>query len=374
MLQFLQKLGKSFMLPIAVLPAVGIILAIGREDLLNIPFIYAAGTAVFDHLPLITIILAGIFGFVWPPIQSVITSFGEWMIGLGGIGAGIYGIFNRLLIPFGLHHVLNNIFWFQFGDFHGKTGDLARFFAKDPTAGTYMTGFFPIMMFGLPAACLAMIAAAKPSKRKATAGMMIGLALTAFITGITEPIEFAFMFLSPLLYGVHALLTGFSLFIVNILGIRSGFSFSAGAIDYLISYGIAEKPLLLLVVGLCYAVIYFAVFYVLIKSLNLKTPGREDDEEEEEEVLSEDTAGSVEEHAMLKGLGGRQNLETIDHCATRLRLTVQDTSLINETALKKAGAKGVIKTGNKTAQVIIGPNVEFVAEELREAVRHDSQK
>ncbi|WP_368222044.1 N-acetylglucosamine-specific PTS transporter subunit IIBC [Bacillus velezensis] len=458
MLQFLQKLGKSFMLPIAVLPAVGIILAIGREDLLNIPFIYAAGTAVFDHLPLIfaigiaigiskdsngaaalsgaisyimldaavksinstnnmavfggiiagliagytynrfkdtklpeylgffsgrrlvpivtaliTIILAGVFGFVWPPIQSVITSFGEWMIGLGGIGAGIYGIFNRLLIPFGLHHVLNNIFWFQFGDFHGKTGDLARFFAKDPTAGTYMTGFFPIMMFGLPAACLAMIAAAKPSKRKATAGMMIGLALTAFITGITEPIEFAFMFLSPLLYGVHAILTGFSLFIVNVLGIRSGFSFSAGAIDYLLSYGIAEKPLLLLVVGLCYAVIYFVVFYMLIKTLNLKTPGREDDEEEEE-VLSEDTAGSVEEHAMLKGLGGRQNLETIDHCATRLRLTVQDTSLINEAALKKAGAKGVIKTGNKTAQVIIGPNVEFVAEELREAVRLDDQK
>lgn len=422
MLQFLQKLGKSFMLPIAVLPAVGIILAIGREDLFNIPFVYQAGSAVFAHLPLVfaigiaigiakdsngaaalsgaisyvmldaatkaidktnnmavfggiiagliagytynrfkdtklpeylgffsgrrlvpivtaivTVILAGIFGFVWPPIQSAINDFGEWMLGLGGIGAGIFGVFNRLLIPVGLHHVLNNIFWFQFGEFNGVTGDLARFFAKDPTAGTYMTGFFPIMMFGLPAACFAMIVTAKPEKRKATAGMMIGLALTAFITGITEPIEFSFMFLSPLLYVVHAILTGLSLFIVNVLGIRSGFTFSAGGIDYLTSYGIAEKPLLLLVVGLCYAVLYFVVFYVLIRVLNLKTPGREDDDPDE--VLDEDTANSVNDNLMLRGLGGKTNLQTIDHCATRLRLTVNSTSLIDEALLKKSGSK-----------------------------------
>ncbi|MCY9134607.1 N-acetylglucosamine-specific PTS transporter subunit IIBC [Bacillus atrophaeus] len=452
MLQFLQKLGKSFMLPIAVLPAVGIILAIGREDLFNIPFVYQAGSAVFAHLPLVfaigiaigiakdsngaaalsgaisyvmldaatkaidktnnmavfggiiagliagytynrfkdtklpeylgffsgrrlvpivtaivTVILAGIFGFVWPPIQSAINEFGEWMLGLGGIGAGIFGVFNRLLIPVGLHHVLNNIFWFQFGEFNGVTGDLARFFAKDPTAGTYMTGFFPIMMFGLPAACFAMIVTAKPEKRKATAGMMIGLALTAFITGITEPIEFSFMFLSPLLYVVHAILTGLSLFIVNVLGIRSGFTFSAGGIDYLTSYGIAEKPLLLLVVGLCYAVLYFVVFYVLIRVLNLKTPGREDDDPDE--VLDEDTANSVNDNLMLRGLGGKTNLQTIDHCATRLRLTVNSTSLIDEALLKKAGAKGVVKAGSSSVQVIIGPNVEFAAEELKAAVK-----
>ncbi|MCY8522107.1 N-acetylglucosamine-specific PTS transporter subunit IIBC, partial [Bacillus atrophaeus] len=448
MLQFLQKLGKSFMLPIAVLPAVGIILAIGREDLFNIPFVYQAGSAVFAHLPLVfaigiaigiakdsngaaalsgaisyvmldaatkaidetnnmavfggiiagliagytynrfkdtklpeylgffsgrrlvpivtaivTVILAGIFGFVWPPIQSAINEFGGWMLGLGGVGAGIFGVFNRLLIPMGLHHVLNNIFWFQFGEFNGVTGDLARFFAKDPTAGTYMTGFFPIMMFGLPAACFAMIVTAKPEKRKATAGMMIGLALTAFITGITEPIEFSFMFLSPLLYVVHAILTGLSLFIVNVLGIRSGFTFSAGGIDYLASYGIAEKPLLLLVVGLCYAVLYFVVFYVLIRVLNLKTPGREDDDPDE--VLDEDTANSVNDNLMLRGLGGKTNLQTIDHCATRLRLTVNSTSLIDEALLKKAGAKGVVKAGSNSVQVIIGPNVEFAGEELK---------
>ncbi|GAK79213.1 phosphotransferase system (PTS) N-acetylglucosamine-specific enzyme IICB component [Bacillus subtilis Miyagi-4] len=289
------------------------------------------------------------------------------MLGLGGIGAGIFGLFNRLLIPLGLHHVLNNIFWFQFGEYNGVTGDLARFFAKDPTAGTYMTGFFPIMMFGLPAACLAMVVTAKPSKRKATAGMMIGFALTAFITGITEPIEFAFMFLSPLLYAVHAVLTGLSLFIVNWLGIRSGFSFSAGAIDYVLSYGIAEKPLLLLLVGICYAAVYFIVFYVLIKALNLKTPGREDDDVDE--VLDENTVQDVNENIMLKGLGGKENLQTIDHCATRLRLTVKDTALVDEALLKKAGAKGVVKSGGQSVQVIIGPNVEFAAEELRAAVK-----
>ncbi|KAF1679049.1 MULTISPECIES: N-acetylglucosamine-specific PTS transporter subunit IIBC [Bacillus] len=452
MLSFLQKLGKSFMLPIAVLPAVGIILALGREDVLDIPFIYQAGTSVFDHLPLIfaigiaigiskdsngaaglsgaisylmldaatktidktnnmavfggiiagliagytynrfkdtklpeylgffsgrrlvpivtaiiTIILAGLFGIVWPPIQSGINEFGEWMLGLGSVGAGIFGLFNRLLIPLGLHHVLNNIFWFQFGEYNGVTGDLARFFAKDPTAGTYMTGFFPIMMFGLPAACLAMIVTAKPSKRKATAGMMIGFALTAFITGITEPIEFAFMFLSPLLYAVHAVLTGLSLFIVNWLGIRTGFSFSAGAIDYVLSYGIAEKPLLLLLIGICYAAVYFIVFYVLIKALNLKTPGREDDDVGE--VLDENTVQDVNENIMLKGLGGKENLQTIDHCATRLRLTVKDAALVDEALLKIAGAKGVVKSGGSSVQVIIGPNVEFAAEELRAAVK-----
>ncbi len=244
---------------------------------------------------------------------------------------------------------------------------MARFFAKDPTAGTYMTGFFPIMMFGLPAACLAMVVTAKPSKRKATAGMMIGFALTAFITGITEPIEFAFMFLSPLLYAVHAVLTGLSLFIVNWLGIRSGFSFSAGAIDYVLSYGIAEKPLLLLLVGICYAAVYFIVFYVLIKALNLKTPGREDDDVDE--VLDENTVQDVNENIMLKGLGGKENLQTIDHCATRLRLTVKDTALVDEALLKKAGAKGVVKSGGQSVQVIIGPNVEFAAEELRAAVK-----
>ncbi|OLP64270.1 PTS system glucose-specific EIICB component [Bacillus pumilus] len=451
--QFFQKLGKSFMLPIAVLPAAGIILAIGREDVFNIPFIHAAGNAIFANLALIfamgvaigmskdgngaaalsgaisyfilsagtttinstnnmgvlggilcgllagyvynqfkdtklpeylgffsgrrlvpivtaffTILLAAVFGFVWPPVQSVINDLGEWILSLGATGAGLFGFFNRLLIPLGLHHVLNNLFWFQFGEFNGATGDLARFFKGDPSAGVFMTGFFPVMMFGLPAACLAMIVTAKPDKRKATAGLMIGMALTSFITGITEPIEFSFMFLSPLLYGVHAILTGFSLFIVNTIGIHSGFAFSAGAIDYILSFGIAQKPIMLLVVGVIYGAIYFVVFYFLIKLLNLKTPGREDDDIAD---LAEKNATNTGESTLLEGLGGKGNITTIDHCATRLRLTVEDTNLINEATLKKAGAKGVLTSGKTAVQIIIGTNVEFVADDLRQQVEQE---
>ncbi|MGD6975135.1 N-acetylglucosamine-specific PTS transporter subunit IIBC [Bacillus altitudinis] len=451
--QFFQKLGKSFMLPIAVLPAAGIILAIGREDVFNIPFIHAAGNAIFANLALIfamgvaigiskdgngaaalsgaisyfilsagttsinstnnmgvlggilcgllagyvynkfkdtklpeylgffsgrrlvpimtalfTILLAAVFGYVWPPIQSVINDLGEWILSLGATGAGLFGFFNRLLIPLGLHHVLNNLFWFQFGEFNGATGDLARFFKGDPSAGVFMTGFFPVMMFGLPAACLAMIVTAKPEKRKATAGLMIGMALTSFITGITEPIEFSFMFLSPLLYGVHAILTGLSLFIVNTLGIHSGFAFSAGAIDYVLSFGIAQKPILLLVVGVIYGVIYFVVFYFLIKLLKLKTPGREDDDIEDIPGGDTHTAGAS---MLVEGLGGKDNITTIDHCATRLRLTVEDTNLLNEGTLKKAGAKGVLTSGETSVQIIIGTNVEFVADDLRKEVDRD---
>jgi PTS system N-acetylglucosamine-specific IIC component len=274
-----------------------------------------------------------------------------------------------LLIPLGLHHVLNNIFWFQFGEYNGVTGDLARFFANDPTAGTFMTGFFPVMMFGLPGACLAMILTAKTEKRKATAGFLLGLALTSFITGITEPIEFTFMFLSPFLYLVHAILTGLSLFIVNILDIRSGFSFSAGGIDYLLNFGISEKPVLLLVVGLIYGVIYFVVFYFLIKAMDLKTPGREDETIEDGLSEKEAAASAVQENILLEGLGGAENIETIDYCATRLRLTLQDVTKMNESLLKQAGSKGVVRTAKNSVQVIIGTNVEFVAEELKRSLK-----
>ena len=208
-------------------------------------------------------------------IQSGIDAVAHGIVNLGSIGAGLFGLLNRLLIPIGLHHVMNTYFWFVLGDFTNAAGDIvhgdiARFFAKDPSAGMFMTGFFPVMMFGLPAACFAMIAAAKPEKRKMVTGMLGGLALTSFLTGITEPIEFSFMFLSPVLYGIHAVLTGLSLFITTTLGIHDGFSFSAGAIDYVLNFGIATKPLLLAGIGLIYAAIYFVVFYFLIKKFDLK--------------------------------------------------------------------------------------------------------
>ncbi|WP_096439552.1 N-acetylglucosamine-specific PTS transporter subunit IIBC [Alteribacter populi] len=454
MLGFLQRIGKALMLPIAVLPAAGLLLRLGQEDLLNIPFMAAAGDAVFANLPLlfaigvaiglakdnngaaglagaigffilnegaqtinpdidmsflggliigvvagllynryhdiqlpdwlgffsgrrfvpiitalVTILLAFIAGYAWPPVQAGIDALGQGIIDLGAAGAGVYGFLNRLLIPVGLHHVLNSFVWFEFGSFNGATGDLHRFFAGDPTAGVYMGGFFPIMMFGLPAACLAMILAAKRHRRKATAGMLGGLALTSFLTGITEPIEFSFMFLSPLLYGVHAVLTATSMFVVNTLGILHGFTFSAGAFDFFLNFGIATQPLLLAIIGLIYAAIYFVVFYFLIVKLGLKTPGREDDDEDEElatqEGHSKDDKYEARSESYIEALGGKENIAQLDNCVTRLRLKMDDMSKVDEAALKKAGARGVMKLNSTDLQVIVGTDVEFLASAMK---------
>lgn len=455
MLGFLQRIGKSLMLPIAVLPAAGLILRFGQDDLLGIPFLAKSGDAIFANLALIfaigvavgwakdnsgaaglagvvgylvltngtaalnedinmgvlggiiaglvagalynrfhdiklpdylgffggkrfvpivtsaaTLVLAFAFGYIWPPIQDAIHNFGNWIIAQGAIGAGIFGTVNRLLIPIGLHHVVNSLFWFDFGSFTNAAGevvkgDIARFFAGDKTAGLYMTGFFPIMMFGLPAAALAMIATAKEHKRKATAGLLVSLGLTAFLTGITEPIEFSFMFLAPALYGVHALLTGSSMAITAMLGIKDGFTFSAGGLDFLLNFGIATKPWLLLLVGLIYGVIYFVLFYFLIKKFNIKTPGREDDDVPSTEEGSGKAAYSELGIKYMNALGGKENLANIDNCVTRLRLKVNDISKVDEAELKKIGAKGVIKLNKTDLQVIVGTDVEFVANEMR---------
>ncbi|WP_280769650.1 N-acetylglucosamine-specific PTS transporter subunit IIBC [Salipaludibacillus daqingensis] len=451
MLGFLQRIGKALMLPIASLPAAALLLRLGAEDVLDIPFMAAAGGALFDNLPLLfaigvaigmskdgngaaglagaigffvltegtqainpdinmaflggifsgviagllynkyhniqlpqwlgffggrrfvpivtaaaMIIFAAIFGFIWPPVQEGIDALGQWIIGSGAVGVGVYGFLNRLLIPIGLHHVLNSLVWFEFGEFNGATGDLNRFFAGDPEAGRFMVGFFPIMMFALPAACLAMIAAAKEHRRKAVAGMMIGIAFTSFLTGITEPIEFSFMFLSPLLYVVHALLTATSMIVTNALGILHGFGFSAGAIDYFLNFGIATRPLLLAGVGLVYAVIYFVVFYFLIKALDLKTPGREDEDDEFEDrpVQSGEKYENLAQ-LYLEGLGGKENIQSLDNCVTRLRMKVKNMDKVDEKALKKAGAKGVMKLNSTDIQVVIGTDVEFVADAMR---------
>ncbi|WP_078553544.1 N-acetylglucosamine-specific PTS transporter subunit IIBC [Bacillus alkalicellulosilyticus] len=327
-------------------------------------------------VPIVTaafmVVLAGIMGFVWPGIQMFIDSIGDWIVGAGATGVAAFGFLNRLLIPIGLHHVLNSLVWFVFGEYNGATGDLHRFFAGDPTAGMFMGGFFPIMMFGLPAACLAMYFAAKREKRKAVAGMFISIAFTSFLTGITEPIEFTFMFLSPLLYVVHAALTGAALAITYSLGILHGFGFSAGAIDYFLNFGLATKPFLLVIVGLVFAAIYFFVFFFLIKKFDLKTPGREEDGEESiadsnPNLNSPSSLKNYNQLAVdyLTALGGKDNIMAIDNCVTRLRLSMKDATIIDENELKKLGAKGVLKVGPRNIQVIIGTDVEFLAEAMK---------
>lgn len=227
------------------------------------------------------------FGLVWEPIGHVITDFGQWMTGLGAVGAGIFGAINRALLPVGMHQFVNTVAWQEIGSYKDSAGavwhgDLPRFFHGDPTAGQFMTGFFPIMMFALPAAALAITHCARPERRKAVGGMMMSLALTSFVTGITEPIEFAFMFIAPVLYVIHVVLTALSMAVTWALGVHHGFSFSAGAIDYFLNWNLATKPWMIIPIGLVFAVIYYAVFRFAIIKWNLPTPGREPEEELED--------------------------------------------------------------------------------------------
>ncbi|WP_427922189.1 PTS transporter subunit EIIC [Streptomyces sp. cg40] len=392
--QGLQKIGRSLQLPIAVLPAAGILLRFGQADIhdkLHLPdkvtAVFAtAGGAIFDNLPLLFCIgvaigfakksdgstalaalvgflvysnvlkafpvtdakilkgadvaatynnpgvLGGIimgllsavlwqrfhrtklvdwlgffngrrlvpiimafvgtlmgvfFGLVWKPIGEGISNFGEWITGLGAFGAGLFGLINRGLIPVGMHQFVNSVAWFQIGDYKDSTGavvhgDLTRFFAGDPSAGQFMSGFFPIMMFGLPAAALAIAHSARPERRKAIMGMMISLALTSFVTGVTEPIEFSFMFIAPALYAIHAVLTALSMAITWALGVHAGFTFSAGFIDYALNWNLATKPWLIIPIGLVFGAVYYFVFRFAINKWNLPTPGREPEEEIED--------------------------------------------------------------------------------------------
>ena len=450
-----QQLGRSLMLPIAVLPVAGLLLRLGQPDLLDVTPIARAGEAVFDNLPLLFAIgvsvgfskdsggvaglasalgylvmmavrtsidpgvkpdvLGGIFvgliagalynrtkdielpsylaffggkrfvpivtgvacvvlgaalGIAWPPVQKGIDAIGEWLIGAGALGLFVYGVLNRVLIVTGLHHILNNLVWFVFGNYSsgGKvvTGDLHRFFAGDPHAGSFMTGFFPVMMFGLPAACLAMYRAAPAANRRATGGMLLSMALTAFLTGVTEPIEFTFMFLAPELYALHAVLTGISMALMNALGVRLGFTFSAGAFDYVLSYGLSSRGWLLLPVGLGYFAVYYGAFLFAIRRFDLATPGREPAASPSVVARAEVPIGG-RPMAYLRALGGTANLVSIDACTTRLRLVVRDAKALDEATLKALGAKGVLRLGSGAVQVVIGPEAELIADGIRAA-------
>ncbi len=312
--------------------------------------------------------LAFVFGEGFATIDRGMTAFSELVIGSGTLGLFVYGLLNRLLIVTGLHHILNNVAWFIVGDYHGATGDLNRFFAGDPGAGAFMSGFFPVMMFGLPAACLAMYRTALPQRRKEVGGMLASMALTAALTGVTEPIEFTFMFLAPALYALHAVLTGVSMALMNWLQVHLGFGFSAGLFDYVLNYGKATRPLLLLPVGLAYGAIYYAVFRYAILRFDLRTPGRDPlVEGENEAVDATDAAAEGQAAAWLAALGGAGNLQAIDACTTRLRLKVAEQGKANEARLKALGARGVLRLSDHDLQVVIGPEADLIASQMRSA-------
>ncbi len=472
-LESLQPLGRALMLPIAVLPVAGLLLRLGQPDLLDIPFVAAAGGAIFDNLGLLFaagigvgiakdnngaaglaglvcflvatrgamtllhippevtanlakdiaaladaawrdkaiaklsvpigiasgllagsfynryatirlpeylsffggrrfvpilagfagLALAAIVGFGFAPINGGMDALSTTVVNSGTTGLFIYGVLNRLLIVTGLHHVINNVAWFIVGDYNGATGDLKRFFAGDPSAGGFMSGFFPVMMFGLPAACLAMYRAALPERRKAVGGMLSSMALTAFLTGVTEPIEFSFMFLAPLLYLMHTLLTGVAMALMHLLGVHLGFGFSAGFIDYVLNFGKSTRPLLLIPVGIAYFAIYYATFRWAIARFDLKTPGREP------EAVAVDAAPLPAERgkAFVAALGGTANIASIDACTTRLRLAVHDQDKVSEAQLRALGAKGFVRPGAHGLQVVLGPIADSVAMEMRAA-------
>ncbi|MDT8757404.1 N-acetylglucosamine-specific PTS transporter subunit IIBC [Sphingomonas psychrotolerans] len=464
-----QPLGRALMLPIAVLPIAALLLRLGQGDMLGVPFIAAAGEAIFSNLGLLFAagvavglarenhgaaslagvvaylvavegakvllhlppdiasapaleqtawrakeiaklsvaagILAGItagvlynrfsniklpdylaffagrrfvpivaglaglvgaalFGLGFPWFEAGIDTLTRWVLGAGPIGLFLFGLLNRLLLVTGLHHILNNIPWFILGDFNGATGDIKRFFAGDPTAGSFMAGFFPVMMFGLPAACLAMYRNALPGRRKAVGGLLLSLALTSFLTGVTEPIEFTFMFLAPVLYVVHAVLTGIAMVLMDALGVKLGFGFSAGLIDYVLNYGLATRPLLLLPIGAAYFWIYYAAFSWCIRRWDLKTPGRD----VEVTAAAQEAATGARGPAVLTALGGNANVRSVDACTTRLRLVVADFAALDENALRALGARGVLKLDNGALQVVFGPIADQVAGEVRAAM------
>ncbi len=315
----------------------------------------------------VSILVSAVLLFVWPLLFGALVALGDGVAKLGVVGAGIYAFLNRLLIPTGLHHALNNVFWF---DTIGL-GDLQHFWAGETSAdvswslGMYMSGFFPCMMFGVPGAALAMVKCAKPEKKTAAIGLLLSAAICSFICGVTEPFEFAFMFLAPGLYVIYALLYGVFTIITVALGFRAGFSFSAGAMDLLFSASLpaAAKTLLIIPLGIAAFLVFYFVFLFAIKKFDLKTPGREDDDLEAEkkvELASDDYTAIAKQ--ILEGCGGKDNITSIDNCVTRLRLEVKDMTAVNDKAIKAAGVAGVIKPGKTSVQVIVGTKVQFVAD------------
>ncbi|UOE93336.1 glucose-specific PTS transporter subunit IIBC [Alkalihalobacillus sp. LMS39] len=456
----LQRVGRALMTPVSVLPAAGLLLGLGHENVLNIPIMAQAGGVVFDNLPLLfaigvaigladgdgvaglaavigflvmnttlgimagyqgaetvnilgietlqtgvfggiimglvaaalykrfynielpqflgffagkrfvpiitaaTAVLLGIaFVYIWPPIQGVIDWFSHLATETGTtVAAFIFGFTQRALIPFGLHHIFYQPFWFEFGNFEGVRGDMTRFFAGDPTAGTFMAGLFPFMLFGLPAAALAIYHEAKPERKKMVGGIMASAALTSFLTGITEPIEFAFLFVAPVLFLIHCVFAGLSFVVMDLLGVKAGFTFSGGFIDYILYWNLSTNSWLIIPVGLVFALIYYFGFRFAIRKWNLKTPGREDAEDESDEV-SDGTTNELP-YEILQALGGKENLTNLDACITRLRVSVRHPGDVNKDKLKKLGASGVLEMGNNI-QAIFGPRSDQLKTQIQ---------
>lgn len=350
-----------------------------KDTKLPTAFAFFSGKRLVPILSAATMLVISLaLMFIWPPVYNGLVVFGEFISQLGPVGAGLYGLFNRLLLPFGLHHALNQVFWFDIAGIN----DIANFWSSNGEkgiTGRYQAGLFPIMMFGLPAAALAIWKNAEKRNKKVVGSLMLTAAIASFVTGITEPLEFSFLVAAPMLFVIHAVLTGISLFIAATFHWTSGFTFSAGLIDYLLSLSIpiANKPLMLLVLGVIMGIAYFFIFDFAIRKFNLKTPGRDGlmPEAAKQDPSLEDDSNDASDSGNTKGvsnktkliyeaIGGNDNIQVIDHCATRLRLTLNDTNIVDQEKIKQSGALGNKVISDKNIQIIIGPDVQFTADEL----------
>lgn len=321
-------------------------------------------------VPIITSVVMMAVSFIlmaiWPILFTGLVNFGIGISKLGPVGAGIYGFLNRLLIPLGLHHALNSVFWFDVAGIN----DIGNFWAGTGTKGVtgmYQAGFFPVMMFGLLGAATAFVKTAKPKNRNKVMSIMVAAGFATFFTGVTEPVEFAFMFVAPVLYLIHAILTGISLFISATMGWIAGFGFSAGLVDMVLSskLPLASKPYMLIFQGIAFYFIYYLIFTFVINRFKLKTPGREDDEDEIESVQAKGADRYVEiAETIVKSIGGKENIKNVDYCATRLRFEVIDSALVDDKKIKGVSS-GILKPSKTAVQVVIGPTVEFVFNEIK---------
>ncbi len=329
---------------------------------------------------LVMVLVGLIFLVVGLPVQQAINAGGNWIIGQGAIGLFLYGVFNRLLIPFGLHHILNTLVWFNIGEYTTEagnvvTGDIPRFFAQDPSAGIFMTGFYPILMFALPAACFAMLHEVKPERRKLVSGILISAALTALITGITEPIEFSFMFVAPFLYVYSCHSYRNFQAVVYLLGIRHGFSFSAGGIDFFLNMHLANETVAV-GIGRDHLCGDLLCGVPVVNPLDeLKTPGREDETEDGAEKQKQARSDEDEwARKVLAAIGGKENIDQLDACITRLRMTVKDEDKLDEEQLKKLGASGVIKVGSGNFQAVFGTKSEQLKDRILQWIQAEEQQ
>jgi glucose-specific phosphotransferase system IIA component len=373
----LRYIGPQFQLGVSGGIAIGILAALSYYGFRNIKlpeYIHFFGGTRFVPLFMgcITILLSVLMISIGPFLQSSLINIGNWLLSLGGFGTFLYGVGYRLLVPTGLHHILNNVYWFQVGSYveadgHMVYGDLPRFFAGDPSAGIFMAGLYPIMMFALPAIALAIIHEAREDLKPKIRITFLTAALASFLTGVTEPIEFAFLFVAPYLFFIHALLSGFAMWIAYYFDIHHGFSFSAGAIDFVINEHLAQRGLWLIPIGIMYGLVYYFLFRWAIARFQIPTPGRE------EGSSLEEWAGDIPYRSplILQALGGKNNIKKMEACITRLRLTVENDRLVDIPALKHLGAAGVIRLGGGNIQVVFGTYSELIREEIMKVTRKD---